>query len=55
MPGLTKASFIDSSKTTRAKDMHDLKRVAQLEVERANLPAEERKEVNKEIRERKKL
>lgn len=55
MPGTTKASFIDSRKTKRAADMHDLKEAAKLEVEAANLPHDKRTEIKKEIRERKKV
>ena len=55
MPGITRASYIDSGKTSRAKDLHDLKEVAKLEVQKANLPPDKRGEINKEIKERSKL
>jgi len=50
MPGVTRASYIDSTKTARARDMQDLKTAAKFEVERANLPHSERGEINSAIK-----
>lgn len=55
MPGTTRASYIDSSKTSRAKEFADIKAASKLEVEKASLPAGERAEVNKEIAARRSL
>lgn len=49
MPSVTRASYIDSKKTARAKELQDLKQAAKLEVERADMRPEERKEINKAI------
>jgi len=50
MPGTTRASFIDSSKTARAKEFKDLKQAAKLEVDKANMKPKDRTEINKEIK-----
>lgn len=50
MPGTTRASYIDSVKTARADEVRDLKRAANLEVEKSNMRPEERGGINKEIK-----
>ena len=55
MPGITRASYIDSNKTARAKELVDLKRAAKLEVDKAGMRAGDRAEVNKEIRKLKEI
>jgi putative FmdB family regulatory protein len=50
MPGVTRASYIDSNKTARAREFINLKKAAQLEVDKANLPPEKRGEINSEIK-----
>lgn len=51
MPGTTRASYIDSNKTARAKDLEGLKRAAHLEVQKAGTKPSERGEISKEIKE----
>ena len=55
MPGLTKASYIDSNKTARARDMQDMKDAAKLEVQKAGMRREDRAEISKEIKEKTKI
>lgn len=57
MPGVTRASYIDSSKTARGKEFSDLKQAAKLEQEAFNLPptSAERLGLLKESKERKKI
>lgn len=55
MPGITRASYIDSRKTARAAEFGDLKMAAKLESEAANLPPEKRGEIKKEIKKLKSL
>lgn len=51
-PPVQKASYVDG---TKRKGMEDMKKVAELEVQKANLPPDKRGEVNKEIHERRKI
>lgn len=57
MPGVTKASYIDSNKTARAKEMADMKQAAKLESEAGNLDksSQEYRETKKAIRELKSI
>lgn len=55
MPGLTKASYIDSSKTARAREVSIHKKAANLEVAKASAKHEDRKDIQKEINNLKKL
>jgi putative FmdB family regulatory protein len=50
MPGTTRASFIDSSKTARASEFKDLRQAAKLEVDKANMKPKDRAEISKEIK-----
>lgn len=54
MPGTTRASYIDSNKTARGKEMATHKQIAQLEVKKANAKPSERADISKEIRNLKK-
>lgn len=51
-PPVQKASYVDG---TKRKGMEDLKKIADLEVIKANTPPEKRGEIAKEIHERRKL
>jgi len=49
MPGLTKASFISSKTTKRARDMDIHRKIANLEILEGNTPHKNRPEIVKEI------
>lgn len=51
MPGITRASYIDSQKTARASEMKSLKRAAKLEVEAAGARPEDARAIKREIKE----
>lgn len=55
MPGITRASYIDSNKTARARELEPLKQAAKLEAESFNVPIEQRGEIKKEIKKLKSL
>lgn len=52
LPTVQKASFVDG---TKRKGSEDMKRVAQLEVQRANTPPAKRAEIDREIAARRKI
>jgi len=49
MPGLTKASYIDSKKTARAASVDKLRTAVKLEAEMQDLPVNKRGEIKSEI------
>jgi predicted nucleic acid-binding Zn ribbon protein len=51
MPGVTRASYIDSNKTSRGKVMREMKEAAHLEVKKAGARPEDKADIAKEIHE----
>jgi hypothetical protein len=55
MPGVTRASYIDSKDTKRGRDMDVHRKIAQLEIKEGNTPHKDRAEIRKEINKLKKV
>ncbi len=56
MPGITRASYIDSANTGRARSVYELKEIAKLEIKNAEaVMPDEKAGLQKEIKQRRKV